>query len=203
MRMDDNLVPKTWQVDQILDDLDHLGFTLINMAYDDEDIQKKLTSECLNNLSHFRQAAIQNGVQTQIRSDHILWLDEQDLIAKHHINSLQALVLLLNRHLYLGIQQIEAHYACYKTGDFYALHRDNPQQKNDRVISTVYYLHEEWQPDWGGQLRIQDKQNNWHLIDPKPNLLVVFQSDLLHEVIKTTHQRLSITAWLRSGQSLF
>ena len=29
--------------------------------------------------------------------------------------------------------------------------------KNDRIISTVYYLHPEWQDDWGGQLRLQDK----------------------------------------------
>lgn len=202
MRMDDNLVPKTWLVDQILDDLDQRGFTLINNAYDQK-VQEKLTLECRNNLSHFRQAAIQNGIQTQIRSDHIMWLEEQVTIAKHHSDQLQALATLLNRQLYLGIQHIEAHYACYNAGDFYALHRDNPQQKNDRVISSVYYLHEHWQSNWGGQLRLQDSQANWHIIEPEPNTLVLFKSDLMHEVLKTTQQRLSITAWLRSGQSLF
>jgi len=32
---------------------------------------------------------------------------------------------------------------------------------------------------------------------------VIFQSDLLHEVLKAQQQRLSITAWLRSGPVLW
>ncbi|MCY1418912.1 2OG-Fe(II) oxygenase superfamily protein [compost metagenome] len=88
-------------------------------------------------------------------------------------------------------------------GEFYALHRDNPQQKNDRIISTVYYLHAEWQEDWGGQLRLQDKNEKWHIVNPDPNRLVIFQSNLLHEVLTSKQQRLSITAWLRSGNSIW
>lgn len=33
--------------------------------------------------------------------------------------------------------------------------------------------------------------------------IALFQSDLMHEVIQAKHQRLSITAWLRSGNHLF
>ena len=40
--------------------------------------------------------------------------------------------------------------------------------KNDRIISTVYYLHPEWQEDWGGQLRLQDKMRNGILLIPNP-----------------------------------
>ena len=83
------------------------------------------------------------------------------------------------------------------------MHRDNPQEKNGRIISTVYYLHEDWQDGWGGELHLQDKSGQWHTIQPKPNRIAMFQSDLLHEVIQSKHQRLSITAWLRSANVLF
>ena len=71
------------------------------------------------------------------------------------------------------------------------------------MISCVYYLHAEWQEDWGGQLHLQDKNGKWHLIQPAPNRIAIFQSDLLHEVKPANHQRLSITAWLRSGHTLY
>ncbi|MFI7964616.1 2OG-Fe(II) oxygenase, partial [Acinetobacter baumannii] len=32
---------------------------------------------------------------------------------------------------------------------------------------------------------------------------VIFQSNLLHEVLVSKQQRLSITAWLRSGNSIW
>lgn len=195
------LLPESWNVDQILDDLDQHGFTFIDNAYAFSYTQQ-LVEECTLNLNRFREAAIQNGVISNIRSDHILWINEDLNIAQHHINTLHALSQVLNRNFYLSIQEVEAHFACYNAGEFYALHRDNPQGKNGRMISTVYYLHEAWQSQWGGQLHLQDKNNQWHTIIPKPNRIVIFQSDLLHEVLEAKHQRLSVTAWLRSDTGI-
>ena len=194
-------IPKSWSVDQILDDLDQLGFSLIDDAYTDSYVTE-LIEECTSNLNRFRDAAVQNGVISNIRSDHILWLTPELKTSNQHIKHLFALGHEFNRAFYLGIKDVEAHFACYNAGEFYALHRDNPQGKNGRMISAVYYLHDEWQEDWGGELRLQDKQGEWHIIQPKPNRIALFQSDLLHEVLKAKHQRLSITAWLRSDASL-
>ena len=194
-------LPKSWNVDQILNDLDQHGFAIIDHVYSSEYINA-LTEECTSHLNEFRQAAIQNGVMNQIRSDHILWINEDLSIAQQHIDALTQLSQSLNRAFYLGINDIEAHFACYNAGEFYALHRDNPQGKNGRMISAVYYLHQKWENDWGGELHLQDKNNQWHTIQPKPNRIAMFQSDLLHEVITAKHQRLSITAWLRSDQLL-
>lgn len=199
--MEATTLPKSWNIDQTLDDLDQHGFAVIDHVYSHHYVDQ-LVKECISNLNCFREAAIQNGVVSNVRSDHILWIDENLDIAQHHINTLKQLSQLLNRHFYLGINDVEAHFACYNTGEFYALHRDNPQNKNGRIISTVYYLHEEWQEDWGGELHLQDKNNVWHTIQPKPNRIAMFQSDLLHEVIQAKHQRLSITAWLRSDQNI-
>ena len=199
--MDVIFLPKSWHVDQILDDLDQHGFAIIDDVYP-TDYVHALVNECTTHLNEFRAAAIQNGVISNIRSDHILWINDHLDIAQQHINTLKQLSNTLNRSFYLGINDIEAHFACYNTGEFYALHRDNPQGKNGRMISAVYYLHEQWHEDWGGQLHLQDKNNQWHTIQPQPNRIAMFQSDLLHEVIEAKHQRLSITAWLRSDQQL-
>lgn len=200
--MDAIHLPKSWNVDQIVEDLDQQGFTIIDNAYP-QDYVLALAEECTSNLNRFRDAAIQSGVVSKIRSDHILWISEELEIAQHHIETLKEISQLLNRNFYLGIKEVEAHFACYNAGEYYALHRDNPQGKNGRIISTVYYLHEDWQDNWGGELHLEDKNGQWHTIQPKPNRIAMFQSDLLHEVIKAKHQRLSITAWLRSGNVLF
>lgn len=195
-------LPKSWPVDQILDDLDQHGFTIIDDAYTSTYI-RALVEECLSNLNQFRDAAIQNGVVSNIRSDHILWINENLEYAQQHIQALNALAQEFNRAFYSGIQDVEAHFACYNAGEYYALHRDNPQGKNGRVISAVYYLHENWQADWGGELRLQDKNDKWHIVQPEPNRIALFQSDLLHEVLKAKHQRLSITAWLRNDNTMW
>ena len=199
--MDVIFLPKSWHVDQIFDDFDLHGFAIIDDVYP-TDYVHALVNECTTHLNEFRAAAIQNGVISNIRSDHILWINDNLDIAQQHIDTLKQLSNTLNRSFYLGINDIEAHFACYNTGEFYALHRDNPQGKNGRMISAVYYLHEQWHEDWGGQLHLQDKNNQWHTIQPQPNRIAMFQSDLLHEVIEAKHQRLSITAWLRSDQQL-
>ncbi len=193
---------ESWNLDQILDDLNEFGFALIDDVYSNEYVQS-LVHECTSHLAEFRAAGVQNGVVSHIRSDHILWIDGQLPIAQQHIKALEEFSQALNQAFYLGIKEVEAHFACYNAGEFYALHRDNPQQKNDRMISTVFYVHESWQEDWGGQLRLQDKNGQWHIIQPSPNRLAIFQSDLLHEVLLSKQQRLSITAWLRSGSSIW
>jgi len=195
------IIPGDWNVDQILDDLDQHGFSIVDDAYSSE-YQHAVSQECQNHLNEFRNAAIQNGVVSNIRSDHILWLQPEFQISHLHIQTLQQFSQILNRAFYLGIKDVEAHFACYHAGEFYTLHRDNPQDKNGRMISSVYYLHGQWQTDWGGELRLQDKHGQWHIIQPKPNRMALFQSDLLHEVLISKQQRLSITAWLRSDTSL-
>ena len=187
-----------FDIDHILNEMQTQGFSIIDGLYPLEYMQA-LQQECSTHLDQFRKASIQDGVMTEIRSDHILWIEPDLILASKHIEQLACLSQDLNRYFFAGIRDIEAHFACYHAGEFYALHRDNPQQKNGRVFSTVYYLHPEWHDDWQGQLRLQDIQDQWHVIEPQPNRLVLFQSDLLHEVLETKQDRLSITAWMRNS----
>ncbi len=90
------LLPKSWNVDQILDDLDQHGFAIIDDAYSDDYVHQ-LIEECTSNLNRFREAAIQNGVISKIRSDHILWLNPELVISNHHVQALYSLGQELNR----------------------------------------------------------------------------------------------------------
>lgn len=115
-----------WDVDQIVNQLDEFGFSIIKQAYDDV-FFTALNTECLSKMDNFRAAAIQDGVISKIRSDHILWINETQSLAHKHILALENLSQSLNQAFFLGIKNVEAHFACYNVGEFYALHRDNPQ----------------------------------------------------------------------------
>lgn len=198
-----NDLPQHWQTDDIIHHLDSFGFCIIENAYSSEYLQQ-VRSECIHHLTEFKNAAIQNGVMNQIRSDHILWINDGELpLAQQHLDYLKQLGQIFNQNFYLGIKEVEAHFACYNIGEFYGQHRDNPHKKNNRMISSVFYLHDQWESDWGGELRLQDRLDQWHTISPQPNRITIFQSDLLHEVLVSKQQRLSITAWLRSDVALF
>ncbi len=97
--MDATLLPKSWNVDQILEDLDLHGFAIIDDAYSPE-YQQQLLAECSQNLDQFREAAIQNGVVSKIRSDHILWIHENLSIAQQHTQTLLALAEQFNQAFY-------------------------------------------------------------------------------------------------------
>ena len=126
--MDAIQLPKSCNVDQIIDDLDQQGFSIIDDIYT-QDYVNALVKECSAHLNSFREAAIQNGVIQTIRNDQILWIDPKLPIAQQHIATLKRISERLNQYFYLGLKEVEAHFACYNSGNFYALHRDNPQQK--------------------------------------------------------------------------
>ncbi len=145
------------------------------------------------------QAARLTGarVQQNIRSDAIDWFDAQQPLEATYLASLQALGAWLNRQFFLGIRRVEAHHAVYAPGAFYALHRDNPAGRSERAISGVFYLNDAWQASDGGQLRVQDAQGQWREWLPLGNRLVLFDSNLLHEVRPAKRTRCSIASWLR------
>lgn len=189
-------------IDQHIDTLLEKGFVVLDQIYQQAFLQQ-LYDESSHELGSFRPAAIQHGVNAHIRNDHILWIEPHLSAAQIHLTTLDWIAQILNRKLFLGLRHIEGHYACYQRGQFYGLHRDNPQAKNGRVISTVFYYCDEADlsragaAQWGGQLRLQDRQNQWHDLYPIPNRLVLFESDLLHAVEMTHAKRWSLTAWLR------
>lgn len=133
----------------------------------------------------------------EIRGDQIHWITKQDNAGYKYLTSINQLGQFCNKIFYTGIHYCEAHYACYPKGLGYKWHRDNPKDRNERILSAVFYLNEEWVDTDGGALEIVNIYGEHHLILPKANRLVLFDSNLLHQVHISHRKRFSIATWLR------
>ena len=134
-----------------------------------------------------------------VRGDAIIWLDDPrcGAPAAAYLRRLDELRLQLNRLLMLGVDEVEAHYACFQPDAKYLRHRDRFHGSQARVLSLVGYLNPDWLPAHGGALRL-------HLpcgpVDVLPQLGtgVCFRSEIEHEVLPATRPRLSVAAWMRT-----
>lgn len=155
----------------------------------------------------FHAARVGRGSEMQrdaaIRGDEICWLDaraasepERALFAR-----LDALRIALNRSLYLGLHELEAHYACYAPGTSYARHLDRFRDDDARAISLVLYLNATWRDADGGALRLfasAEAREAVLEVAPRGGTLVAFRSDTIaHEVLAARAERFSIAGWLR------
>lgn len=108
-------------------------------------------------------------------------------------------------------------YYSYAAGDCLLTHDDTDQgydMKGPRAplrrIAVVSYFHEEWRPDWGGELIVYKKRNAekteqldlvpMHCIEPRPGSLVMFTVPRFHRVCRVDltageNRRLSIAGW--------
>jgi SM-20-related protein len=151
----------------------------------------------------FRKAEIGNlgkeQVDRSVRGDYILWIepDHARPATHNYLSLLHELREYLNKTLYLGLRDLELHFAVYPPGARYAKHRDQFQGTQYRRVSIVLYLNADWQPGDGGELRLFDTRGQAHLIAPKGGRLVLFLSELEHEVRVTQITRKSLTGWMR------
>lgn len=140
-------------------------------------------------------------VRPQIRSDLIHWLDEPTISAAQRVawQGLEALRVGLNRRLFLGLSGLEAHLTAYDAGAAYTKHVDNFRGSTKRVISCVVYLNADWQEQHGGRLRLYERADHGVVasdVAPLSGTLACFLSaEIAHEVLPTTHERLSLTGW--------
>lgn len=181
---------------QQIDQLSEQGWLLLSNALP-QALYVALCQESQTLADYQSAGLVKGGQQQQIRRDQTRWIEAEDAAGGRYLTQLQQLGQQLNQTLFLGIRSVEAHYARYDNGQFYAQHRDNAHGSNLRAISTVLYLNPTWQDDWGGQLRLQDRAGQWQQIWPTANQLVIFDSNLLHEVCPALHTRRSIAGWLR------
>lgn len=105
----------------------------------------------------------------------------------------------MNRHFYLGLKYYESHFSLYEVGDFYEKHLDAFKNSKNRVVTSVYYLNEDWSNGEGGELIIYDKNDiQIKKVMPNMNTLVIFMSEVFpHEVLPARVKRHSIAGWFR------
>ena len=138
-----------------------------------------------------------------IRGDSTCWLIEPLLAPERELLvALEELRLQLNREAYLGLFELELHYAVYPPGAGYARHVDRPRGDNptgdQRRVSLVLYLNEQWSPADGGHLRVFTDEERYRDIAPVGGRLVLFLTERReHAVMPTRRPRLSLTGWFR------
>ncbi len=146
-----------------------------------------------------------NQVDTSIRGDSIVWLDGSTPAQRDFLERMDTYRALLNRALYLGINNYEAHFAYYPSGRFYRTHWDNFRGRGNRIVTTVLYLIPHWSSDWGGELVLyaEDEKTVLDTIVPQPGMLATFMSaQIPHEVRPTHRPRVSIAGWMRRDDIL-
>ena len=147
---------------------------------------------------------VPSDTNSNLRGDSIFWLNEAEAspAQQAYFEKMEDLRCGLNQRLYLGLFSLESHLALYPIGAGYQKHLDQFIGQEDRKVSAILYLNQEWKSEDGGQLRIYlDKTNDHSTIDisPEAGTLVVFLSrDFLHEVLPAKRERLSITGWFRT-----
>lgn len=139
----------------------------------------------------------------EVRGDATRWLDDPHCgdAARAFLADLERLRHALNQTLYLGLTEVEAHYAAYPAQAIYARHRDRFRDDGpamvtaERVLSWVTYLNDDWHERDGGALRLHLDDG---VIDVAPrDGSICFLSELEHEVFPATRERLSVAAWFR------
>lgn len=155
-----------------------------------------------------RPAGIGHGgghqLRADIRGDRILWLDEVAAVPAQqaYFERMDALRQAINRETFLGLFDLESHFAVYPPGSFYRRHLDRFRDDSARTVSCILYLNDDWRPEDGGQLRLylDEAGEGAHVdIEPAGGTLVTFLSDQFwHEVLPTRRERMSVTGWFRT-----
>ena len=137
-----------------------------------------------------------------VRGDLICWLGGELFPAEAEVlDALERLRARLNESAYLGLLDLEIHYAWYPPGAAYARHVDRPRGRSARRVSLALYLNEHRSPADGGALRIQADDGRLRDIEPLGGRLVLFLSEAReHEVLPTHLPRLALTGWFRGRE---
>ncbi|WP_296622579.1 2OG-Fe(II) oxygenase [Marivirga sp.] len=185
-----------------VDQLSDSGYFVWDDFVSKENIKKLvLIADQGNQSGDFKKAGIGKQALFQldksVRGDYIQWLDRnnQNEIIHQFLDKIELLKNSLNETCYLGLKDFEIHFAIYPENTFYKKHVDRFQQNAHRVISFVLYMNENWQEGHGGELAIY-LDDKVEIVQPLAGRLLLFRSELEHEVLMSYRNRYSITGWM-------
>ncbi len=192
-----------------------LGYAIIDDFLSAKEAREALCALQANfRAGQFGRAGIGNKHSYQmnqaIRRDRIQWLDHRQPMpaCQPFFQRLQALVDYFNRTCYLGVRDLEMHFALYPPGGFYKRHLDVFHRSQSRKLSAICYLNFDWREEDGGALLmyLPQKGGSEEVVKVLPNAgkLVLFNSQTMeHEVQVAQRERCSITGWLKDEAALF
>jgi SM-20-related protein len=158
--------------------------------------------------NQFQRAGVGCGkgfsIKREVRSDWIKWLNLAQCTTAQlqYMDALEGLRQTINRTLYLGLFEFEAHLAIYSPGCYYREHLDQFKDDGRRLVTCVLYLNTNWRSSDGGQLRLftnpADKQQYEEILPIGGRMVCFLSSRFLHAVMTAHDERLSITGWFKS-----
>ena len=183
-----------------LDELSDRDYVVVD-DFLDVPLYELARSFLFEKLELFKQAGIgsldHRQINKGIRSDFTYWIDP---VRDQELQRLWALIretmTVLNRYCYLSLSGFEFHLAHYPPGGHCHRHLDQFADRNNRMISMVIYLNEDWQPGDGGELEVVEKDDQVRLVEPVARRCVLFKSaEVLHGVLEAKKSRYSLTGW--------
>ena len=192
----------------IADALVRQGYVIVP-GFLDIDNSRRLAAECRNlrKVGEFHRAGVGRGemleVRPEIRSDEIRWLSRDDCapLQGEYLDLMSGYQQLLNQELFLGLVEFECFCAVYPPGSFYQRHLDQFRGVEQRTVTAITYLNEDWRETDGGQLRVFLNEQTGETLEvlPEAGTFVTFLSaDYWHEVLPSRRDRLSITGWFKT-----
>lgn len=156
--------------------------------------EEQLTQAGIGTLSKYQ-------IRENIRGDEIMWLNRNDCNEEiaTFFSFIETFIPTVNRSLFTAIKDYEFHLAHYPAGGFYKKHLDQFKERNNRILSVIVYMNDNWQEGDGGELKIYKSEDpsDFELVAPIGNRLAIFRSDSVwHEVLTANKSRKSLTGWL-------
>jgi len=202
------------EIEQLIDGIANDGYAIIEHFLPPETIvtlgsdAKKLQGIGeMHRASTGQNRAGQNSAaiaDDSIRGDFIHWLEETTISAaqQQYLQCMENLCVSLNQSFYLGLFELESHFAIYSPGAVYRKHLDQFQDNSHRQMSCVLYLNQNWQHENGGQLRLYlDGENPAPYLDVEPvggTMIAFLSGRFWHEVLPAKRERMSLTGWFRT-----
>ena len=193
------------KIERVLTEIEQQGWSVHENFFQKELIQElKSTLSSLREQGTLKQAGVgrENNfhIEQSIRSDEISWFDENNLneCQIKFLDITKQLQYALNEKFYLGLFELEIHFALYAPNAFYKRHLDQHKNQDTRVVTIISYLNENWEDKEGGELQLYVKDGKTISVQPKSGTLVCFMSaEFEHEVLPAKRERASLTGWFR------
>ena len=194
-------------ISSIIENIAEQGYVVIEQFINPQEIAPLVAqAKILQNAGEMHKAktGINKVENSTLRGDFIHWIEgnQASKAEMFYLDAMAELQQAINKAFFLGLFEFESHFAIYPPGTGYQKHLDQFIGKEERQMSCILYLNNNWHADDGGQLRIYlDKKEDKRFIDitPQAGTFVVFlSSDFLHEVLPAKRERMSITGWFRT-----
>ena len=188
-------------ISSIIKDIAKQGYAVVEQFINPQEIASLAAqAKILHSAGEMHKA--KTGISKVENSIHWIEASAASEAEMAYLNAMNELQQAINQAFFLGLFELESHFAIYPPGAGYQKHLDQFIGKEERKVSCILYLNENWHSEDGGQLRMYlDKkdENRFMDISPQAGTLVVFlSSDFLHEVLPAKRERISVTGWFRT-----